>query len=433
MAGDTIFAVASGPGTAGVAVVRISGPAADAALTSLTDATLPVERVAGLRTLRDAEGGVLDHALVLRFPAGSSFTGESVVELQCHGSPAVVRAVLASLSAIPGLRVAEPGEFTRRAFESGRMDLVEVEALGDLIAAETEIQRRRALAAPGLIRVAETWREDLVGALALTELTIDWVDEEVPQDVFPEVTARLGRVLEGIRVELAGADAAERLRTGYEVAILGAPNAGKSTLFNALAARDAAITSAVPGTTRDVLELRYDLRGLPVTFLDTAGLRDAPGEEIEAQGIGRAVARAQAADLRIFVAAPDAPLPAAEVNLREPGDIDLWNKTDTGEAGPGLPVSALTGAGLKELLDRLHEVLQSRSGEASLVTHRRQRDALARALPPLEEAILLAGSGETELVADALRRVCSALDEVVGRIGVETVLDEVFGRFCLGK
>ena len=267
---DTIFALATAPGKAGVAVVRVSGPEAGQAGARLFG-TLPAPHHARTRILKDANGHRLDQALVLFFPAGQSFTGEDVLELHLHGSVATVNAVLRVLGDMPGLRIAEPGEFTRRALENGCLDLAQVEGLADLIDAETEAQRKQALRvlSGDLGKTAESWRSDLIRAAALIEATIDFADEEVPVDVTPEVEALLARVSSSLETEIAGVQTAERIRTGFEVAIVGAPNVGKSTLLNALAGREAAITSEYAGTTRDVIEVRMDLAGLPVTLLDT--------------------------------------------------------------------------------------------------------------------------------------------------------------------
>ncbi|HSF96063.1 MAG TPA: tRNA uridine-5-carboxymethylaminomethyl(34) synthesis GTPase MnmE [Thermohalobaculum sp.] len=431
---ETIFAPASGHGRAGISVIRISGPEADAALSRLTGRKLPPQRQAALRELRDSDGGVLDQALVLRFAAGASYTGEPVVELQCHGGRAVTGAVLAALSELPGCRLAEPGEFTRRAFEAGRMDLAEVEALGDLLAAETELQRRQAIRGLGgsLQRQAEAWRRDLLRAAALVEVTIDWADEEVPENVSPEVAGLLENVEAGIDRELALSMGAERLRTGFEVAVLGAPNSGKSTLINNLAGRDMAITSPLPGTTRDVLELRYDLDGLPVVFLDTAGLRDAE-DEIEHEGISRAAARAEAAEMRLFLRASDAPPPEREAALWRPGDLRVWSKSDLGQGDGDISISAQTGDGLPELIRLIARELAGRAGGDGLVSHARQRRALESAREALVRARIMVETAEAELLAEELRGATVDLERLVGRIGVEDVLGEVFATFCLGK
>ena len=427
---DTIFAEATARGRAGVSVIRISGPAAFAAAAALAG-PLPDERRAGLRRL--VRGGeVIDEALVLCFGAGRSFTGEEVVELQLHGSTAVVAAVLRALGDLPGLRPAVAGEFTRRALENGRLDLAQVEGLSDLIEAETEAQRRQALRVlEGAVgRKTEGWRRALVRAAALIEATIDFADEDVPVDVTPEVLDLIGRVASELRQELAGFGAAERIRDGFEVAIVGQPNAGKSTLLNALAGRDAAITSAVAGTTRDVIEVRMDLGGLPVTLLDTAGLREAQ-DEVERIGVDRAVARAQAADLRIFL------LDSGDVPLLtpRPGDLVVRGKADVRPVAGGLSVSGLSGAGISELVAAVTAELQGRTRGAATIMRARQRDAVTRALGAMESGRdeVSRGPQRAEFAAERLREACRALDMLVGRVDVEHLLDEIFARFCIGK
>jgi len=431
---ETIFAPATGAGVAGIAVIRLSGPETGAVLARMAGEPLPPLRRAVLRDLRDDAGGLIDQAIVLRFAAGASYTGEVAAELHCHGGRAVVAAVLDALGGQAGCRLAEPGEFTRRAFEAGRIDLAGIEALGDLLAAETELQRRQAARGLGgaLHRQAEAWREALIRAAALVEVTIDWADEEVPEDVGPEVAELLAGVRAAISRELALSAGAERLREGFEVAILGAPNVGKSSLFNALAGREAAITCALPGTTRDVLELRYDLAGLPVVFLDTAGLREA-GDEIEAIGVARALERARGAAMRLFLRSGDAVAPAAEAALWRPGDLAVWAKADLG-VGPGdVAISALRGDGLTKLLDRIGAELSGRAVGEGLVGHLRQRRALEDAAGALESAESALQGGEAETVAEDLRATFLALERLVGRVGAEDVLESVFGSFCLGK
>jgi tRNA modification GTPase len=431
---DTIFALASGVGIAAIAVIRLSGPAVDAVLLRLVGAPLPPPRRAVLRDLKDEAGELIDRALVLRFAAGVSYTGEAAAELHCHGGRAVVAAVLDALDRQPGCRLAQPGEFTRRAFEAGRVDLAEVEALGDLLAAETELQRRQAARGLGgaLQRRTEAWREALIRAAALVEVTIDWADEDVPENVGPEVAQLLAGVRAEIALELKTSDGAERLRLGYEVAILGAPNAGKSSLFNALAGREAAITSTQPGTTRDVLELRYDLGGLPVVFLDTAGLREA-SSEIEATGVARAADRARSAALRLFLRSEDAPAPEAEETLWRPGDLRVWTKGDICP-GPGdLTISALQGYGLPEMLKRIGLELSARCPSSGLVGHMRQRRALEEAIDALARAENKLIGGGAEVLAEDIRASFGALDSLVGRIGAEDILGAVFASFCLGK
>ena len=430
MTRETIFALASARGKAGVAVIRISGPKAWDAGRALAG-RLPEPRHAALRALRDGEGELLDEALVLCFPAGGSFTGEEVVELHCHGSVAVVQRVLACLGALDGLRIAEPGEFTRRAMESGRLDLTQVEALADLIEADTEAQRRqaqRSLSGALGARVA-SWRSDLVRVAALLEAVIDFADEEVPEDVSPEVLELLDRVQSGLRGELDGLGAAERIREGFEVAIVGLPNVGKSTLLNRLAGREAAITSEVAGTTRDVIEVRMDVGGLPVTFLDTAGIREAR-DSVEAIGIERARDRAVAADLRVFL------VEEAEESVtgvsRQPEDIVVRAKADL-HGGDG--VSGLTGAGVETLLASVADVLGKRVARSGLATRERHRAAMSAALSSLGAAssVVAAGPDAYDLAAEEVRSAIRALESLVGRIDVEDLLDEIFASFCLGK
>ena len=423
---DTIFALASARGRAGVAVVRLSGPRAHAAAEALCGRLPPVRR-AGVRRLQ-WDGEVLDEALVLAFEAGRSFTGEPVVELQLHGSPAVVSAVLAALGAQQGLRLAEPGEFTRRALRNGRMDLAQVEGLSDLLMAETEAQRRQAqrLLSGALGRRAEGWRRQLIRAAALLEASIDFSEEDVPEEVWPEVVGLVSRVAAELRAERAGLAVAERIRDGFEVALVGAPNIGKSTLINALAGRQAAITSAEAGTTRDVIEVRMDLRGLAVSFLDTAGLREAEGE-VERIGIARTRARATEADLRVFLLRPGE---APEAGLERPGDIRVVGKADL-HPGVGGAVSGLTGAGVDAMIERVAAALEARAAGAGTVTRLRHGQALDRAMAALERVV--AGPPGVELAAEELRLALRALDALVGRVDVEHILDEVFSSFCIGK
>lgn len=427
---ETIYALASARGKAGVAVVRLSGPAAHSAVAALCAAPLPPMRRIALRRLRWADE-VLDEALVLLFAEGQSFTGESSAELHLHGSTAVVGAVLRALSAQPGLRLADPGEFTRRALENGRLDLAQVEGLADLIDAETEAQRRQALRAleGELGRQADKWRGNLLRAAALIEATIDFADEDVPVDVMPEVSGLLDEVLSDLRREAAGTAAAERIRDGFEVAIVGRPNAGKSTLLNCLAGREAAITSAQAGTTRDVIEVRMEIRGLAVTLLDTAGLRDSP-DEVEQAGVRLALDRARKADLRIILldgsGLPEGLQPDSD-------DIVVQGKADGPADGPG--ISGRTGRGIAELLDHIADRLERRVAGAGNVVRTRQREAIQRAIGALESAQAEIGTGQplAEIVAAHLREGVHDLAVLVGQVGVEDVLGEVFSRFCIGK
>lgn len=423
---DTIFALASAPGKAGVAVIRISGPqAADAGLRLA--GSLPPPRGSALRLLRDGDA-VLDQALVLHFAENASFTGENVVELHLHGSIAVTRAVLRALGAIPGLRMAEPGEFTRRALENGRLDLAQVEGLADLIDAETESQRKQALRVlSGEIgALADGWRRDLIRAAALIEATIDFADEDVPVDVTPEVTGLLTGVLTGLRHQIAGASAAERVRSGFEVAIVGAPNVGKSTLLNALAGREAAITSEIAGTTRDVIEVRMEIGGLAMTLLDTAGLRDTD-DPVERIGVVRARERAAMADLRVFLVEGDA-MPDMAVL---PGDIVLRAKADL-LADKGGAISGRSGEGVDELLQSIAMVLTGRVAGAGVATRERHLTALCRAATGLDGAMVQIGRN-ADLAAEDIRSATRALDHLVGRVDVEDLLDHIFASFCIGK
>ena len=425
--GDTIFALASARGKAGVAVMRVSGPQAHGALARLC--AVPAARQAALRQLV-WQGQVLDEALVLVFDEGASFTGEASVELQVHGSLGVIKALTQALAAI-GLRPAEAGEFTRRALENGRLDLAQVEGLADLIDAETESQRRQALRVlSGAVgNRAEGWRKDLIRAGALVEATIDFADEDVPVDVTPEVLGLIDGLLTDLRREIAGTSVAERVRDGFEVAILGAPNAGKSTLLNALAGREAAITSEIAGTTRDVIEVRMDLGGLAVTLLDTAGLRETV-DRVEQIGVTRALERAGAADLRVFLL--DHP---TETLLMSPrvGDIVVQGKADL---HPGLDaVSGRTGQGLDQLVARISAVLVGKAASAGVMTRERHRVAMIRAVEAMESARhqVQGPGGAAELVALDLRRAARALDVLVGRVDTEDLLDEIFASFCIGK
>ena len=426
---DTIYALATARGRSGLAVVRISGPGAFAAGLALCG-SLPAVRVAGLRRLVWG-GELLDEALVVSFAEGASFTGEAVVELHCHGGPAVVGAVLRALSEQPGLRLAEPGEFTRRALENGVLDLAQVEGLADLIDAETEAQRKQAVRvlSGSVGQKVEGWRRDLIRAGALLEATIDFADEDVPLDVSPEVLALIDGLMADLGREAAGVTAAERLRDGFEVAIVGAPNAGKSTLLNQLAGREAAITSEIAGTTRDVIEVRMEIAGLPVTFLDTAGLRDTE-DRLERAGIERALARAEAADLRLFLT-DGSPLPLEPVG----DDLVVLGKADTKSGWSGLAVSGKTGLGVPELMARIGEILGERVGSAGALVRERHRVAVTTAIGALAEsrAEVVRPDSRVELAAEHLRQAVRALDALVGRVDVDDLLGEIFASFCIGK
>jgi len=445
---DTIFALATAPGRAAVAVVRLSGPDCARALAALAGAA-PSPRHASLKTLRDPQSGErLDQALTLWFPAPQSFTGEDQVELHLHGGRAVVHAVSQALFDL-GLRPAEAGEFTRRAFENGKLDLIEAEGVADLIDAETQAQRRQALdQLTGALRGREArWRTLLIDALGLLEAGIDFPDEEVPGGV---VDQALG-VLRDLKTELTAAlvdSRGERVREGFRVAILGRPNAGKSSLLNALAGRDAAIVTPMAGTTRDVIEVALDLEGYRVTLADTAGLRLAE-DMVEAEGVRRARAWAAAADLRLFVVDGSQASDDGwedEAVILEPGDLLVLNKLDqavearadqcrTYAAAHGLdvaPASALTKA-VAEVEAALSRRVVERlaGGEAPTVTRLRHRETLAAALVQLERALMPGRAAE--LVAEDVRLVSRALARLSGRINADEVLDKVFGSFCIGK
>ncbi len=424
---DTIFALATVRGKSGIAVVRISGARAFDALDAL-GCKRPPPRRASLRTL--TFGGVaLDECLVLAFPGPHSFTGEDIVELNLHGSVASVSAVLSALSSLEGMCLAEPGEFTRRALENERLDLAQVEGLSDLIEAETEAQRRQALRvlSGALGEKAQTWRLDLLRAAALLEATIDFVDEDVPVDVLPEVSELISRTRESLAREIDGVGIAERIRDGFEVAIVGRPNVGKSTLLNALAGRDAAITSEIAGTTRDVIEVQMDLGGLPVTVLDTAGIRSSE-DLVESIGVDRALDRAARSDLCvILLESRDEAPPIAP----RPDDIVAVAKSDLG----GGDFSALTGEGIDDLVKSVSSVLQARAAQVGIAIRERHRVSMARANTSLGIALdrLNASPDLAEVIAEELRDSIRALDSLVGRVDVEHILDEIFSSFCIGK
>lgn len=389
-------------------------------------------RHASLRVLKDQQGDVLDEALVICFGKGASFTGEESAELQLHGSIAIIKAVLEELSKFDGLRMAEAGEFTRRALENECLDLAQVEGLADLIESETEAQRKQAMRvlSGALGDKASGWRISLIRAAALIEATIDFADEEVPIDVSPEVLELLAGVMLELEKEVSGVLISERIREGFEVAIVGPPNVGKSTLLNALAGREAAITSEIAGTTRDVIEVRMDLAGLPVTLLDTAGLRDTT-DIVETVGIARAKERAERADLRVILISSPTSIPEI---IPKKGDLIIVGKDDDGSLME-TSVSGKTGQGVEQLIASISERLSFMASGASTATHERHRISITIALSALESAKneVLMGSDRAELAAEDMRAAIRALDALVGRVDVENLLDEIFSSFCIGK
>jgi len=425
---DTIFALATAPGRAGVAIIRISGSDADKAGRILCG-DIPTNR--GVRSLFDpVSGELIDEALLLWFHNGQSFTGEPVLELHLHGSISVTSKVLKCLSKIEGLRLAEAGEFTRRALENGKLDLAEVEGLADLIDAETEAQHRQAIRvfSGELGKLVESWRKDLIRAAALIEASIDFAEEDVPENVVPEVLQLVERLIAQMSLQIDGVRAAERIRDGFEVAIVGRPNIGKSTLLNHLAGRKAALISDIPGTTRDVIEVRMNIGGHAVTLLDTAGVREAD-DVVERLGIDLAKSRAEAADLRVFlIEAGESP-----VLPPRPNDIVVIGKSDL-ISTEGMSVSGLTGSGVDDLLAKIEVVLSGMVAGAQLAIRERHKIALNAARSSLfivkenlsNEAIL-------DLAADELRFSMSRVVSIVGHIDVEDLLDDIFSSFCIGK
>lgn len=437
---DTIFALATPPGRGAIAILRLSGPATDAALHRLGAPGL-TPRMASLRTLAH-DGQTLDQALILRFPAPHSYTGEDCAELHLHGGRAVVEAVSGALIAL-GLRPAEPGEFTRRAFENGRMDLAQAEAVADLIDAETGAQAAQALGQldGALSRAYAGFRRDLLKALALVEAEIDFPDEEIPDNLARTAGPVLDGLITDLRAALSDADRGERVREGYRIVLIGETNAGKSSLFNALIAREAAIVTPIAGTTRDVLDAQLVIGGYAVTLSDTAGLRESD-DVVEAEGVRRARARAEQADLRLWVMAPGDPEGAAAAFAR-PDDLMVLTKADLAQDASGtapppereaLAVSTTTGEGLIDLHDWIAARLARDLSGADFpaVTRERHRRRLTEAVEAVE-AGRRALDRAPEMAGDDLRRAADALGRVTGNIGVEDILGEVFSSFCIGK
>lgn len=427
---DTIYALASAAGKAGVSIIRISGP--DALRCCAEMGAGIGEHNRKLVKIIAEDGSLIDQAFAISFAEGRSFTGEQVVELQTHGSPAIVSAVLARLGRL-GLRLAEAGEFTRRAMDNGMLDLAQVEGLADLIDAETESQRRQAVRVfnGALGELADGWRAKLLRGAALLEATIDFVDEDVPVDVYPEVNELIGAVYKEVSYEAAGVRVRERVRDGFEVALVGPPNSGKSTLLNRLAGREAAITSDIAGTTRDVIEVRMDLEGLPVTILDTAGLRDSD-DVLEGIGIERGRVRAQSADVRVHLLESD---PVETLSAGDGLDIFVRSKADLKEDGTVGAISGKTGLGVDLLLEQITLYLQGQIAGAGVATRTRHQIALRKASSALQTVTqgLAVDGMPVDLLAEDLRTAIRALDSLIGRVDVENVLSEIFSSFCIGK
>ncbi|WP_315836510.1 tRNA uridine-5-carboxymethylaminomethyl(34) synthesis GTPase MnmE [Bradyrhizobium prioriisuperbiae] len=438
---QTIFALSSGRPPSAIAIVRISGRRAGAAL-DLLAGRRPVPRLATLATLHDGAGQPIDEAVALWFPGPHSATGEDVAELHVHGGRAVLAAVFETLGAMDGLRAAEPGEFTRRSFENGKLDLTEAEGLDDLIHADTDRQRRQALRQlKGLLGgKAESWRQQIIEASALIEVGIDFSDEgDVPDELIAPALARIAALKAEIEETLAVSAQSERLRDGLVVAIAGPPNAGKSTLLNRLARREAAIVSPYAGTTRDVIEVHLDLDGYPVTLLDTAGVRETT-DPVEQEGVRRAQQRAASADLVLWLV--DARDPASPGAIGDGAPVwRLRNKVDlvdgpapTPDGATGFDLSAARGDGLTELIAALVVFARDTfgSGETALISRVRHRTLLRETADALGRALITKGQGE-ELVAEELRVAIHALGRLTGRVDVEDILDVIFREFCIGK
>jgi tRNA modification GTPase len=443
---DTIYAPATAAGRSAVAVVRVSGPATREAVRRLAG-RVPQARHASLKTLRDASGEVIDQALVLIFDGPGSYTGEDAAEFHVHGGPAVVAALIQALD-VQGLRLADPGEFTRRAFENGKLDLAQAEGVADLIDAETEAQRRQALEQLGgrLSDVQARWTEALLEALAMLEAAVDFPDEEVPQDVAARARPALERLIAELEVAAADAERGERIRGGYRIALIGAPNAGKSTLLNALAERDAAIVTATPGTTRDIIEVPLVLCGYKALMADTAGLRETE-DEIEAEGVRRARAWAAAADLRLWLVDGSADAVGTVPMELRPGDLCLITKCDLifGAVGVwaaaqgerlALSTAEITAKGPSDLAwvrsmleERIVDALAG--AEPPAATRLRHQELLSEAADRLRHALMQ--DERLELAAEDVRLAARALDRITGRIDPEQVLGRIFSTFCIGK
>ncbi|WP_300542659.1 tRNA uridine-5-carboxymethylaminomethyl(34) synthesis GTPase MnmE [Maricaulis sp.] len=435
----TIYALSTPPGRSGVAVVRLSGEGAGGMLDALAGLPRAQARRAALRTIRAADASMIDRALVLWFPAPASFTGEDCAEFHVHGGPAVIEAILAALDEA-GAVPAEPGEFTRRAFENDKLDLTEAEGLADLIEAETEGQRRQALAqmSGSLRELYDGWRGDLISAMASIEGEIDFPDEEDVPDALSHVAyAPLSRLITSMQAHLDDGRRGERVRTGFSIALIGAPNAGKSSLLNKLARREAAIVTDIPGTTRDVVEVRVIMAGFPVIISDTAGLREAV-DAIEAEGVRRALDRADNADLRIGVvdARSEKDLLDLQGRLKD-DDLLVLNKLDLApdrNADGAYRLSAKSGQGVDALEARIESIVRDRlsAQELPALSRARHRRAVESALASLERCRERLADAP-ELAGEDARLAVRALESLTGRVDVEDILDRVFSQFCIGK
>lgn len=440
---DTIVALSSGFGRAGVAVIRVSGPQSSAILQKLTDQRLPKIRQAVVRWLYDVEKVRLDQALTLRFEGPESFTGEDIVEIHCHGSIAVIEAVIGEIVASGLARPANPGEFSQRAFENGRMDLVQAEGIADLIDATGREQMRQAarFVAGDASETLELWRKSLLEASALLAASIDFSDEgDVPDDAHDPVLGLLSGLECEFKAALKNADSASRVRDGIRIAILGKPNAGKSTLINALTNRDAVIVSDIPGTTRDIVENQLVLNGIPVTLADTAGLRETD-DPIEEEGVRRARKWADQADLRIYLDRADEYSGESRPDILGEGDLWVASQTDrTKNAGSSFPHDLTLSVSKTTSLDVLKGVLESRvktltrSDDTPIIVRLRHKTSLKDALDAIDRAQFhLIENGDVDLAAFEVSIARSALDQILGRVDVEEILGEVFSGFCVGK
>ncbi|MEH6809204.1 MAG: tRNA uridine-5-carboxymethylaminomethyl(34) synthesis GTPase MnmE [Hyphomonas oceanitis] len=440
---DTICALASGAPPAAIAILRLSGPHVRALAERHLASGLPAARHASLTDMTDNDGALIDRGLALFMPGPGSYTGEDTLELYLHGGAAVIAHALDTLTAHEGVRMAEPGEYTRRAFEAGKLDLTEAEGVADIIEAETVAQKAQALRqlGGGLSQTYDQWRAELTGVLALVEVAIDFPDEgDAPQDTTAPILAKLGRVIGEIETALGDRGIGERIRDGFRVAIIGAPNAGKSTLLNRLARREAAIVTAKAGTTRDVIEVRRVLGGHVVWIADTAGLR-VTEDEIEAEGVRRAEVAAREADLRLFVLDASSPdIDHLSTDYRLDTDLVVVNKSDLGAAPDGISanhvISARDGSGVDALEQAIARFVDqyAASVEAPVITRQRHRERLTQGLSSLEAARdALEQDVGAELAAEDIRMALRQLGSIIGVVGVEDVLGAVFSEFCIGK